>query len=366
MLTPTASDPLWGDARPPASVSVRIEVADASQVGEARRQVAALARAFGFDEEDAGRAALVATEAVTNVARHGGGGALVARALSGAPGAGGGLELLALDRGPGIPDLARALADGYSTGGTAGAGLGAMRRLSEGFDVYGAPGQGTAVALRLRPGRAASPADDADFGAVCLPKPGEQACGDGWGRWGTAAAGDERLVVVDGLGHGPAAAAAAAAALEAAGRLFAEHPHATPAEALRAIHPALRATRGAAVAVAALAREAGRVHFAGVGNIAGAVVPPAASGGRARSVVSHAGTVGHTLHRVQAFEYEWPPGALLVLHSDGLASQWRLDDRPGLAGHDAGLVAGVLYRDWTRGRDDVTVVVARHVPQPPA
>jgi hypothetical protein len=72
------------------------------------------------------------------------------------------------------------------------------------------------------------------------------------------------------------------------------------------------------------------------------------------------------MRKVQEFEYAWPPGALLVLHSDGLATQWRVDDRPGLAARDAALVAGVLYRDWTRGRDDVTVVVTRRAPSPAA
>jgi anti-sigma regulatory factor (Ser/Thr protein kinase) len=342
-----------------------VEVADASQVGEARRLVTALARAAGFGEDDAGRAALVATEAATNLARHGGGGALVARALPADAHGARGLELLALDRGPGIPDPARALVDGYSTGGTAGEGLGAMRRQSDAFDLYGAPGQGTALLLRLRPGRAAAAPDERDFGAVCLPLPGERECGDAWAHFGTPSGGDERLVVVDGLGHGPMAADAAGAALDAAGRLFADRPQAAPADAMQAMHLALRATRGAAVAVVALDRPAGRLRFAGVGNIAGSVVP-AEAGARSQSTVSHNGTVGHAMRKVQEFEYAWPPGALLVLHSDGLATQWRVDDRPGLAARDAALVAGVLYRDWTRGRDDVTVVVTRRAPSPAA
>ncbi|MDF1505333.1 SpoIIE family protein phosphatase, partial [Roseisolibacter sp. H3M3-2] len=149
------------------------------------------------------------------------------------------------------------------------------------------------------------------------------------------------------------------------GRLFAGRSAATPAEAMQAALGALRVTRGAAVAIVALDRAAGRLRFAGVGNIAGSIVP-AAEGARSQSVVSHNGIVGHQMRKVQEFDYAWPEGALLVLHSDGLATQWRLDERPGLARRDAALVAGVLYRDWTRGRDDVTVVVARHAARPDA
>jgi hypothetical protein len=52
-------------------------------------------------------------------------------------------------------------------------------------------------------------------------------------------------------------------------------------------------------------------------------------------------------------------GFLLVMHSDGLATHWNLDQYPGLVGRRPSLIAGVLYRDFARGRDDVTVVVAK-------
>jgi hypothetical protein len=39
-------------------------------------------------------------------------------------------------------------------------------------------------------------------------------------------------------------------------------------------------------------------------------------------------------------------------------SRWSLEDYPGLAARDPAVIAGVLYRDFSRRRDDVTVVVA--------
>lgn len=98
-------------------------------------------------------------------------------------------------------------------------------------------------------------------------------------------------------------------------------------------------------------------RFAGVGNISGSILGP--DEGRSISMVSHNGIVGHTLRKVQEFTYEWPEGALLVMHSDGLTSHWRPRQYPGLASCHPGLVAGILYRDFNRGRDDVTVVAAR-------
>jgi hypothetical protein len=47
------------------------------------------------------------------------------------------------------------------------------------------------------------------------------------------------------------------------------------------------------------------------------------------------------------------------MHSDGISSQWQLDPYPGLRITHPGLVAGVLFRDFWRGRDDATVVVVK-------
>jgi anti-sigma regulatory factor (Ser/Thr protein kinase) len=318
-------------------------------VGEARRAAAAVAGRLGFNETEAGKVALVVTEAANNLVKHGRGGEILLGPLEqdGVTL----LEVLALDRGPGMADLGRCLRDGFSTAGTPGTGLGAIARLSAFFDIHSLPPTGTAVLSRLRSrslprGPSAS---DLEVGAVCLPHPGEQVCGDAWAVEQTPGRG--LFLVADGLGHGPAAAAAAREAV----RVFRENVRLTPAEALRAIDPALRSTRGAAVLVAEVNLAGRQVCCAGVGNISGTIFADGAS----RSLVSHNGTVGHAVRKVQEFVYPFPPGALLVLHSDGLATSWRLEQYPGLPARDPALIAGVLYRDFKRGRDDVTVVAAR-------
>jgi hypothetical protein len=92
-----------------------------------------------------------------------------------------------------------------------------------------------------------------------------------------------------------------------------------------------------------------------VGNIAGTILKPTGRHGLA----SHSGIVGHTVPKIQEFTHPWADTALLVMHSDGLMSRWDLDAYPGLAPRHPGLIAGVLYRDYTRGRDDVTVVAVK-------
>jgi anti-sigma regulatory factor (Ser/Thr protein kinase) len=332
--------------------SFALGVSDPSGAAEARRRATALARRLGFGETDVGRVAIVVTEAATNIVKHAGGGEILGRALEnhGTPG----IEILALDRGPGIRDLDAALRDGYSSAGTAGTGLGAIRRASSEFDAYSDGTAGTAIltVLQARP-RPEAPGDPAlRVAGLSVPKPGEEVCGDDW-----AARQHRRgfcVLVVDGLGHGTAAAEAA---LEAR-RLFQEDPVLDPAGMLDRLHRGLRPTRGAAAAVAAVDPDRGQLVYAGIGNIAGVVL----GGERPRALVSQNGILGHAVRGIQEFTYPWPAGSTLVLHSDGLALRWDLQAYPGLIRHHPALIAGILYRDFRRGHDDVTVVVARELP----
>jgi hypothetical protein len=97
------------------------------------------------------------------------------------------------------------------------------------------------------------------------------------------------------------------------------------------------------------------MHFAGVGNIAASIL----DGNDRRQMVSHNGIVGSNLRKVQEFVSPWSSGAMLIMHSDGLGSRWDLEHYPGLAMRHPSLIAAVLYRDFARKRDDVTVLVVR-------
>ena len=328
-----------------------VRVEEESQVGDARRQFQRLAHGLGFDETDAGRVALVTTEMAGNLVKHtGGGGRLLAqpRIQAGVLG----IEILALDRGAGIANVGQALRDGFTTAGSPGTGLGAISRLADRFDIHSLPGTGTAILARLWP-RGTEPAPvPLEVAAVHLSKPRETVCGDNWAFLPRGQGGV--ILVADGLGHGPGAAEASMEAV----RVFRARPDDSPVQMVESIHGALRSTRGAAIAVALLDAERGEIRYCGVGNIAGSV----AGGEREHSMVSHNGTAGHHVGRVQEFTYAWPAGTLVVMHSDGLQARWSLARFPGLAGRDPALVAGVLFRDFCRETDDATVVVVRRTP----
>lgn len=327
----------------------QIAVTDPSGVGAAKRRARAVTRGLEFDDVVRGNLDVIVTELASNMVKHAPGGTILLDTTPrrGVPG----VDVLALDRGPGMKDLAGSMRDGYSTAGSLGTGLGAVRRLSSSFDAYAPVGSGTAVFCRVsggHPGAFPLLRLPLTVGAVRVPAPGEERCGDTWAAREDA---DEALVMVaDGLGHGPQAAdaAEAAAAMVLAGRSR------DPAAHVAAVDGALRGTRGAAVAVADIVPAAGRTRLAGLGNISVRL----GARGSLHGLATKAGTAGMGLHTARTSVHDWPADGMLVMHSDGLTSHWDLDDYPGLWRRHPTLVAGVLARDFTRGRDDVCVLVA--------
>lgn len=327
-----------------ARQSLAIAVREHHDVGDARRQALQAAKDLRFDETVSGRVGIIATELAGNLVKHAGGGRLILRVLE----AGGerGLELMALDNGPGM-DVQRCMEDGYSTAGSPGTGLGAIKRLAASLDIYSLRDSGTVVVTSLWPG--AAPVEAFDIGAVCLPVAGERLCGDGWAARQSSEGLD--LMMCDGLGHGPIAAEATDAALAT----FAARPGVPPGDMLDLLHGALRSTRGAAVLSVQLDTSANVLTCSGVGNIAGYVM----ASPKPRGVVSMNGIVGHQMSKPKSFSYDCGPNELVILHSDGVTTHWKLDDFPGLTSRSAGLIAGMMYKHFTRGRDDATIVVAR-------
>ena len=330
--------------------SMSLDVDEQSQIGAARRSAVALGRTQKLDADALGRLAIVITEAATNIVLHGGHGVIVLRCLTaGSPG----IEMLALDKGPGIYDVERAMIDGYSTAGTAGRGLGGIKRLSDVFAMHSERGKGTAVLARVCervPGSDRAPPTaslDDRFGVVCVPLRGETECGDAW----RIVADKQRTAVllVDGLGHGPEAAAAAAAATKS----FSEHASGPADRVLVALDAAIRGTRGAALSIALIDHAANDLQFCGVGNVDGRVFDD----GPAAYLVPQNGIVGSGMPPLRCANVPWHKGSRLVMHSDGVLAKWRLDAYPKLKTAHPALLAGVIYRDFVRGKDDATVVV---------
>ncbi len=349
-----------------------IPVHDSTRVRDVRVATEAAAAQAGLDDDRTASAALVATELATNLLKHADGGQVlldtVRSPLAADSGAGPALvQIVAVDHGPGIRDVPAALRDGFSTTSSLGAGLGTCRRIADDFDLHSIPGRGTVAMARVGARKGRSPAPDhgdrfpVRAGGVNIPFAHAEHSGDAW-AW--IRSGDLlTLMLADGLGHGPEAARASSAAVDELHR----SPRLPPAELLRRLDGPLRDTRGAAVAVAQLDVRAGRLSFAGVGNIGARL----RTGDSWKPLLSRPGIVGaHRPASLPQHQVGWEGDCLLVLHSDGLPSRWS----PGPAAYtpflDPAVIAAALVRDASSParpvRDDTAVAVLSPSPPDPA
>jgi anti-sigma regulatory factor (Ser/Thr protein kinase) len=324
---------------------VWLSMTDAGSVGTARRAATSLATEVGLHTNRTADLAIVATELATNVVRHAVEGSVLVRPLR--RGGRAGVQMVAVDKGPGLRDLEQSTRDGHSTYGSLGIGLGAVIRKATEFDAHSLVGMGTVMAATVFPAGSA-PADEGISG-LTRPMAGETVCGDGYT---VRARGDRtELMLCDGLGHGPLAAFAAQAAVAA----FHDAPDG-PLAVLEHLHRSLRRTRGAVVTVVSLDPNTAIARYAGLGNVFGAI----SDGSRRHIMAPQPGIAGDGHHAaIRVVEVPLPGGAVVVLHSDGLRDAWSLTTYPGLAAHGAVLVAATLLRDFGVRRDDAAVLVAK-------
>ncbi|MER7484191.1 ATP-binding SpoIIE family protein phosphatase [Streptomyces sp. NPDC126510] len=338
-----------------------IPVDDSTRVREVRVAAEAASTRARLDPQRTAVVALVATELATNLVKHAHGGRVVIELLQ-RPNADAGsssaaVQLLSLDHGPGITNIAAALRDGYTTATSLGTGLGTCMRISSAFDLHSTPGRGTIVMARIDQEPATDRARTGPHhrvGGINIPLAQAEHSGDAW-NWVRATSGPWlTLMLADGLGHGENAATASAVAVDELHR----SAHRPPAEILRRLHDALRTTRGAAIAVAQLNTDTAKLAFAGVGNVGARL----RTGDAWQPLISHPGIVGaHFPASVPVRHLPWHPDSLLVLHSDGLPSRWTLPQDIELLRRDPAVVAAAIVRDAGSAarplRDDTSVAV---------
>lgn len=314
-----------------------VRAEDSSAVSSVRRQAVALAEAAGFDIGRTGQTAVAVSEAVSNLVKYAVAGTVMVRPHPEAPAT---VELIALDEGPGMADVARALRDGYSTSGTLGIGMGAIARIATGYDVHSLPGKGTVLAMHFTADGTTGPPLRAS--GLTRSLGGSLTCGDGFA---IAQAGSATTVLLcGGRGHDAAHAAV---------DLFPEVRDQEPLTILDHLHHGLSRTGGGAVAVARI--SPGGVSYAGLGDVSAWITH---ANGR-QALASVPGLAGHQGRRLRQYEYDLPSHATVVLHSDGLTDRWDPAGIPGLFSRIPAVVAAGLLREAGSRSDDACVVTAR-------
>lgn len=325
------------------------DVVESSQTGEVRRRAVSMASRIGLDEKQRDHLALIVTELATNLLKHTpSGGQILLQQFSNDVATA--IELFSIDRAGNL-DAAQCMVDGYSTSGTLGTGLGAIKRLSDDFGIWSRPNIGTVVHSRIWRTRPLTSARFAVSG-LSVPKKGELVSGDKWSVIQNGAV--AYCLMVDGLGHGIEASEAASLAR----KRFHENFSASPTNMMKVIHASLRGTRGAVAAVAKIDSENEHLDYCGLGNITGVI----SRGTEQKHLVSMNGTVGYEARKFMEFRLPWSPTAMLVMHTDGLSvktSQSIVD----FGVESEALVAGSLFLQNGKSIDDATVLVVKQLRQ---
>ncbi len=323
---------------------------DVSYASHSARQ---LARTIGFPEPHAEEISLAVQELATNLVKHAAGGSIQ---LSPATGQGRtGIEIRSDDQGPGIPDVDRAITDGYSTAGTLGTGLGTVNRMMDELEIRSLPSAGTHIVCQrwLRPANDGPLVRELDFGAATRPYRNSGENGDALviKQWeGYALAG-----VIDGLGHGQFAQRAAQAA-----RNYVEQHFDQPLLNLfRGVERACRATRGVVMALVRFDLRKHTFTLASVGNVEVRLLGTTPGSTQRFNPIIRRGIIGLNAPQPVCFEHPWTSDTLLVLHSDGLRTHWSGDEFAEILREPPSKVAHRLLIALGKLEDDATVVVVR-------
>jgi anti-sigma regulatory factor (Ser/Thr protein kinase) len=306
-----------------------------------------------FSETQVGQVDIIISELASNLVKHAGGEGELLYRFSGKDGEPMQFELVCVDSGPGIADPSRMIKDGESTTNTLGHGIGAVFRLSDFTQLYSLPEWGTvfytmvATESEKYQKRASL---DVDVRGLCVHKPRETFCGDGYEVKRT-----QNLVKIflgDGLGHGPHANEAVLRACE----FFAECEEENPVEILRGMHEKVRKTRGLVGTVATFDRINNLWKVCGIGNIATRLY----TGIVYKNYVSYNGALGLTMpNSLKESVFFADRNQHLVMTSDGIRSRWELTKYPSLFKYDILIMAAILYKDYSRKTDDSSVLIAK-------
>ncbi|MEV5440834.1 ATP-binding SpoIIE family protein phosphatase [Streptomyces sp. NPDC052682] len=389
-----------------------VPVHDSTRVRDVRVAAEEAAAVAGLDERQTAAAALVASELATNLLKHAEGGEVLIDVvapplLRGGPQDFRVVQIAALDHGPGMPDLATALRDGFTTTGSLGAGLGTCLRLADDFDLHSVLGRGTVAVARvgrvprrrglLRLGSALAGPIGGLHGAPQAVRAVRHTA-DGAGASPAPAARDDRPGGVPagrpapggrgGSPEGPGSGRAPVGRVRAGGVNVPFAGAAYSGDAWTWVRAEDRVTlmmadglghgpeaaRASTAAVEALHRaahltpaEALRELHSALGGTRGAAVAVAQldlrsrrlrfagignigarlrQDGAWRSLLSRPGIVGvHRPGTLREEEAAWGDDRMLILHTDGLPSRWTPPSDPDLPRADPAVTAAVTIRD---------------------
>jgi anti-sigma regulatory factor (Ser/Thr protein kinase) len=331
---------------------ISYQIEDRSYISYIKREIHNDVVRGKFKEAQVGQIDIIISELTSNIVKHARSGELLYRChdISEHDSI---FEVISIDNGPGILDPDQMMQDGVSTAKTLGQGLGAIKRLSNVAQLYSAPKWGTVMYSLVRAAamkETAKKIPDLEIKALCVSKPREAVCGDGYIVKKDSS---ERLIFFgDGLGHGEFAKEA----VDRASDFFLETKEIDPVEILKEMHHKVKRTRGLVATIAAWSKTSNEWKVCGVGNILTRMY----SGLQYKNLMPYNGVIGLNIPRsMNVTVIQGVKNHHLIMCSDGINSRWDLTKYPSIFKYDNTILAAAIYKDFTRGNDDASILIAK-------
>lgn len=330
---------------------IRFKASDRSYFSILKKEIHNIVAAAGFSEKKIGEIDIIVAEMTSNLLKHAGGGDILVRLVDENGDAA--LELISIDSGKGMSDVAKMEIDGYSTTNTLGHGLGSIKRLSDLSQIYSLKDWGTILLCRIFKEESAArrTRSAAEVRSIVVCKPGEEVCGDGF----FYKLDKDRLQIFlgDGLGHGVEANKAVTAAIAR----FKETNETSPLHVLRDLHVVVKKTRGLVGCIATYSFRDRKWSICGIGNIATRTL---VSGMVVKTHMSYNGIIGLSIPNTMKEQVlDGERGQIVMMCSDGIKTRLDLQKYPGIFRYDLSILAAAVFKDFSRETDDMSVVVGR-------
>jgi len=338
--------------------TITIPISEQHHVGIARRKISQFTKGFGFLDTQLSEISIVVTELAENAITHGAiEGKIICSSFEEASKKG--IQIVYEDKGPGIAKIDIIMEDGYTTSGTLGIGLGAVRRLMNEFKISSSVSKnkeflnqpGTMIVakkyLPLKEDLMEVPNREMRFGVYSRSKLDEIYNGDSY--FIKHFNGKTIAAVIDGLGHGKNAFKAATEAY-----LYFFENYNNPLEKIvNGIHKRLKKTRGAVISIALIDDIKGELKYVGIGNVSTRVFNSPTT----ISLHNYNGILGHVIRNFKVLKYPWVKGMVMIMTSDGIAGNYDLEEYPGLLKKHPIKIASTILKEYGRDYDDATVLV---------
>ncbi|RYG19119.1 MAG: serine/threonine protein kinase [Chitinophagaceae bacterium] len=328
---------------------VKLAASDRSYFSLIKKEIRQKSIELGISEKRTAEIDLIVAEITSNLYKYAVDGEILVGTFNGfgSPY----LEIICIDNGPGIANPTRMMQDGFSSTNTLGHGLGSIKRLSDVFDIYSLAGWGTIILSRVYLKEPVKSPIPLTIGAVIISKPGETTSGDGFMMKITKDT--VKLMLADGLGHGPEANKA----INEAEINFKVFPDNGPVETLRFLHNAIKRTRGMVANIICFDLKSKTWTAAGIGNIGVRWLGP----NLAKNHMSYNGIVGHNIpNTMNVQQYASEVYNQVIMASDGIKTRWDIAKYPMIQKCDPSILAAAIYKDHARHTDDMSVVVIKY------